>query len=144
MTRATAGGDAARDRGSADAIGIAIIGPAAIALALVVLFLGRQVDSRATVHGAAESAAQAAARERTPAAAVAAARRVGAAMLTDPTTCGSPSVAVDTRDFRPGGTVAVTVTCSVGDRGFESIGASSRRTQVTAFAHVDPFRGASP
>jgi len=57
------------DDGSSDALGLALIAPAAIGLALVILFLGRGVDSRATVQSAAESAAQAAAQERTPAAA---------------------------------------------------------------------------
>jgi len=64
------------DRGSSDALGVALIAPAAIGLALVILFLGRGVDSRATAQSAAESAAQAAAQERTPAAARATATSV--------------------------------------------------------------------
>ena len=98
-----------RDRGSADALGLALLAPAAIGLALVIVFLGRGVDSRATVQSAAEAAAQAAAQERSPAAAVAAAQQVGAAMLVDPSSCSSPHVFVDTSAFEPGGQVAVTV-----------------------------------
>ena len=91
------------DRGSSDALGAALIAPAAIGLALVILFLGRSVDGRATVQSAAESAAQAAAQERSPAAAIAAAQQVGEAMLVDVTSCSDPSVAVDTSAFGPGG-----------------------------------------
>ena len=51
------------DRGSTDALGLALLVPAALGLAVVIIFLGRGVDSRATVQSAAESAAQAAAQE---------------------------------------------------------------------------------
>ncbi len=89
-----------RDRGSADALGLALLAPAAIGLAVVIVFLGRGVDSRATVQSAAEAAAQAAAQERSPAAAVAAAQQVGAAMLVDRASCSSPQVFVDTSGVR--------------------------------------------
>lgn len=134
-----------RDRGSADALGLALLAPAAIGLALVIVFLGRGVDSRATVQSAAESAAQAAAQERTPAAAVAAARQVGAAMLVDPTSCASPSVLVDTSAFGPGGSVAVTISCTVSTSGLELIDPPSPGpTTATAFALIDPLRSAEP
>ncbi|MGI9646142.1 MAG: pilus assembly protein [Ilumatobacteraceae bacterium] len=136
------------DAGSSDALGLALIAPAAIGLALVILFLGRGVDSRATVQSAAESAAQAAAQERTPAAAVAAAREVADAMLDDPSTCASPSVAVDLSGFRPGGQVAVTVACSVSAAGLELIRPPDHGPYTaTAFATIDPLRattGATP
>ena len=136
------------DDGSSDALGLALIAPAAIGLALVILFLGRGVDSRATVQSAAESAAQAAAQERTAAAAVASARQVADAMLVDRSTCTSPSVTVDTSGFRPGGVVAVTVSCSVSTAGLELIRPPDHGPHVaTAFATVDPLRattGAAP
>ena len=128
------------DRGSADALGMALIAPAMIGLALVVLLLGRAVDSRATTHGAAESAAQAAARQRSPAAAVAAAREVGAAMLVGHASCASPHLSVDVSDFRPGGTVGVTVSCSVNDAGLELVSPRrSSRSTATAYAIIDSF-----
>jgi Flp pilus assembly protein TadG len=130
-----------RDRGSADALGLALLAPAAIGLALVIVFLGRQVDSRATAQSAAEAAAQAAAQERTPAAAVAAARTVGTAMLVDTTSCSSPQVVVDTSAFRPGGRVAVTVSCSASVSGLQLIDPpATGPTVATAFATIDPFR----
>jgi Flp pilus assembly protein TadG len=129
-----------RDRGSADALGAALLAPAAIGLALVILFLGRGVDGRATVQSAAESAAQAAAQERTPAAAVAAAEEVGAAMLVDATSCSNPAVHVDTSRFGPGGQVAVTVSCTVSAAGLELIDPPRSTSTATAFATIDPYR----
>ena len=129
------------DRGSSDALGLALLTPAAIGLAVVIVFLGRGVDSRATVQSAAESAAQAAAQERSPATAVAAAEDVGQAMLVDPSSCASPSVSVDVSDFRPGGQVAVTVSCTVSTDGLELINPPSGGTNTaTAFAAIDPLR----
>ena len=130
-----------RDAGSSDALGLALLTPAAIGLALVIVFLGRGVDRRATVQSAAESAAQAAAQERTGAAAVAAAEEVGRAMLVDPSSCSAPQVSVDLSDFRPGGQVAVTVSCTVSTEGLELIDPpSTGAATATAFAAIDPFR----
>ena len=132
-----------RDLGSSDALGLALIAPAAIALALVIVLLGRGVDSRATVQSAAESAAQAAAQERTIVDARNAAVKVGAAMLVDPTSCADPRVVVDTSDFRPGGQVAVTVSCTVSTDGLEVINPPTPGpTSATAFATIDPLRAA--
>ena len=132
-----------RDDGSSDALGLALIAPAAIGLALVIVFVGRGVDSRATVQSAADSAAQAAARERTPAAAQLAAGRVASSMLVDESSCSSPSVLVDTTAFRPGGQVAVSISCSVSAAGLELISPPDLGpTSATAFATIDPFRAA--
>ena len=129
------------DRGSTDALGLALLVPAALGLAVVIIFLGRGVDSRATVQSAAESAAQAAAQERSPAAAVAAAETVGRAMLVDADSCSSPGVAVDLSAFGPGGRVSVTVSCTVSADGLELIGPPSNGpTMATAFAAIDPLR----
>jgi Flp pilus assembly protein TadG len=135
------------DRGAAEALGLVLIAPVAIGLALLVVFLSRQVDSRAQVRTAAESAAQAAALERSPAAAEGAARDVIEAMLIDPDTCASPSAVVDVTQFAPGGLVAVTVSCSVSARGIEVIAPTDPRSParlltVTATATVDRYRAA--
>jgi Flp pilus assembly protein TadG len=141
------GPSAARDRGAAEALGLVLIAPVAIGLAVLVVFLSRQVDARAQVRTAAESAAQAAAQERSPAAAEIAARQVVDAMLTDPDTCASPNVDVEPREFRPGGLVTVTVSCDVSARGIELLAPSdpespSRRLWATATATIDLFRAA--
>jgi Flp pilus assembly protein TadG len=130
-----------RDAGSSDALGLALLTPAAIGLAVAIVFLGRGVDSRATVQSAAESAAQAAAQERSGVAAVAAAEQVGRAMLVDPSSCSAPQVSVDLSDFGPGGQVAVTVSCTVSADGLELIDPpSTGPTTATAFAAIDPLR----
>jgi len=134
-----------RDRGAAEALGLVLVAPVAIGLALLVVFLSRQVDSRAQVRTAAESAAQAAAQERSPDAATAAARQVVDAMLIDPDTCASPTAAVDVTQFAPGGLVAVTVSCSVSARGIELVApadpqSAGRRFTVTASATIDRYR----
>ncbi|CAN5444525.1 hypothetical protein BH23ACT3_BH23ACT3_04060 [soil metagenome] len=123
-----------------------LLAPAVIGLALLVVFLGRQVDSRAQVQSAAESAAQAAALQRTPVAAERAAFEAVAAMLVDSDTCEGPVVGVDLSEFAPGGFVAVTVECLVSRRGVEPLGAPAVRQSVTATAAVDPFRstGSAP
>lgn len=130
------------ESGSADAVGMALIAPAMVGLALVIMFLGRGVDGRATVHGAAESAAQAAARERSPAAALRAARRVGSAMLVDDQSCASPLFDVDVSGFAPGGIVAVTVSCTSSTAGLELVAGTGHTYSATAHATIDRFRGA--
>lgn len=130
------------DAGATDALGLALLAPAAIGLALAIVFLGRGVDARATTQIAAEAAAQAAAQERSAASAVAAARAVGTAMLVDAASCSTPTVDVDTSAFRPGGIVTVTVRCGVSTSGLELIAPpSGRRLGATAVAAIDPYRG---
>ena len=131
------------DRGGSDALGLALIAPAAIGMAIVILFLGRGVDSRATVQIAAESGAQAAAQERTTTSAITAGRSAAQAMLVDEQTCINPSVAVDVSEFQPGGEVAVTVTCSVSTAGLELIRPEAPTLTATAFATIDPLRAAA-
>ncbi|MEX2627678.1 MAG: hypothetical protein WD225_12395 [Ilumatobacteraceae bacterium] len=129
-----------RDRGASDALALVLLAPAMLGLALLVVFLGRQVDARAQVRTAAESAAQAAALARDPAAAEQAAVATVEAMLVDADTCEAPSVTIDLSAFAPGGTVAVTVECGVARRGLEPLPTPTVRSSATATATVDPFR----
>jgi len=132
------------DDGSSDALGLALIAPAALALAISVLLISRGVDSRATAQSAAEAAAQAAAQQRTRGDAVVAAEQVGAAMLTDTSTCASPRVTL-AGSFGPGETLSVTVSCSTSTAGLELVPAAPSGAQTyTAYAVIDPFRGAEP
>jgi hypothetical protein len=133
-----------RDRGASDVLAMVLLAPAAIGLALLVVFVGRQVDTRAQVQSAAESAAQAAALQRTPVAAEQAAVEAVMAVLTDSGTCELPVVGLDLSEFAPGGFVAVTVECLVSRRGVEPIGAPAVRQSVTATAAIDPFRSSGP
>jgi hypothetical protein len=129
-----------RDRGAADALALVLIAPACIGLALLVVWMGRGVDSVAQVRSAAESAAQAAALERTASRAAIAAERVAAQMLVDADTCRDPSVNVDISGFRPGGSVAVTVVCNASPVGVEAIRPSAGEVSARAVARVDPYR----
>lgn len=129
------------DRGGGEVVATVLLAPVVVAFVVLVFFLGRQVDSRASVRSAAEAAAQAAARQRDPSAAVAAADGVARRMLTDTSTCaGGPSVAVDVAGFAPGGLVTVTVTCTV-RRGDLPVLEPPERTFVgRATAVVDTYR----
>ena len=130
------------DGGSSDTIGLAIMAPAIVGLALTVVLIGRDVDARATAQSAAEAAAQAAAQERSRPAAEAAARQVGDAMLIDDTTCSSPTISIGSEPFVPGGVISVTVSCTASTTGLEPISPPGRTpTTSTAFAVIDPYRG---
>lgn len=134
------------DRGAADALGLVLIAPVAIGLAVVVIALGRGVDARAQVRSAAAAGAQAAALERGPAEADRAARSVVEAMLVDADACATPVVTVDypsaPSDAAPNsyGTVRVTVRCVVSGRGLELAGVGPRDEAFTATASIDLFR----
>lgn len=130
------------DDGSSDALGMALIAPAALALAIAVLLISRGVDSRATAQSAAEAAAQAAAQQRTRGEAVAAAEQIGTAMLIDSSTCASPRLALG-GTFAPGETISVTVSCSTSTAGLELVPAGPNEAHTyTAHAVIDPYRGA--
>ena len=136
----------ARDRGAADALGLVLIAPAVIGLAILVVALGRGVDARAQMRSAAEAAAQAAALERNAVDAEVAANRVASAMLVDNDACADPVIGVDypsSRGDAPGinaGVVTVEIRCEVSDRGIEVIQSGSRSERVTAAATIDFFR----
>lgn len=137
MTRTRCGDE----RGTTDALGLALLAPVILAGAFAILALSRDVDARATAQSAAEAAAQAAAQERNPVAALDAARRVGNSMLIDERTCASPSVTLGPDPFVPGGRVSVTVSCTASLSGLETSGATQRSAQTfTAFAVIDPYR----
>jgi len=79
------------DRGEANALGLVLIAPVAIALAVLVLWTGRKVDTDAQVQAASSAAAESAAQQRNASSAVAAARATAAAMLVDVVACsGGP------------------------------------------------------
>lgn len=143
--------NAGRDRGSSDALGLVLIAPAVIGLAILVIALGRGVDARAQVRSAAEAAAQAAALERDAWSATSAANSVARAMLVDTDTCTDPALTVtypQPGGVGPGlalGLVEVTIECQVSNRGIEVVQSGSRHEAVTAVASVDLFRaGGTP
>jgi len=130
-----------RDRGAADALGLVLLAPAAIGLAVLVIALGRGVDTRAQVRSAAAAGAQAAALERNSSDAARAATRVVDAMLVDEDACpGGADVTVSYPGGPVGGTVTVTVQCAGSSRGIELVQPGARAEAFTATATVDVFR----
>lgn len=134
------------DRGAVDALGLVMIAPVAIGLAVLVVMLGRGVDARAQIRSAAAAGAQAAALETDRRSAERAARSVIEAMLVDSDACRSPSIGVEhptgvlDPDVLAFGTVRVTVRCEISGRGLELVGDASRTEEFTATASVDLFR----
>lgn len=133
-----------RDRGAANALGLVLIAPASIGLALLVVALGRSVDANARLRTAAEAAAQAAALERDVSSAEAAAQRLVDDMFADDSICRTDRPEATVRYRRDdgntvasgvlsGGVVAVTVGCGDSD-------AERQPAPVTAHATVDRFR----
>ena len=129
------------DTGEANALGLVLIAPLAIALAVLILWVGRKVDTDAQVQAASAAAAQAAVLQRTPAAAVSAARSTASAMLTDAKACeGGALVSVDISAFRPGGQVTVAVSCSPQRSDLALSRAQAATFAATATATIDMHR----
>ena len=104
---------ACREEGSVTAE-LVIVTPLLILFLLFVVALGRLAGARIDVDGAAAQAARAASIAYSPEAATAAAQETASSSLSSQRiTCAHLQVAVDTADFVPGGTVAVTVSCAV-------------------------------
>src|SRR5439155_10518540 len=132
------------ERGSA-ALEITLITPLLVLLLLFVVGLGRIAAARGEVDGAAEDAARAASIARSPVAAQADAQSAASQTLAGRSlTCQPLDVAVDTAEFRPGGTVAVSLTCTVqlSDLGPVGFGAT-KQLHGHAVAVIDVFRGVS-
>ena len=103
----------AGERGSA-ALEVALVTPLLLVTLLFVVGLGRLASARGQIEQASRDAARAASIARTAAAAQADAEQAATADLAgDRITCGGLMVGVDTSGFRPGGTVAVNLACTV-------------------------------
>ena len=134
----------ADDHGGAEVVAVILIAPVVVGFVVLLFYLGRQVDSRASVRTSAASAAQAAARQRDAVSAEAAATRTVRETLKDSATCAAgPAVSIDLTDFRPGGIVTVDVTCTI--RHDDLAGVSSPRKQFTGHgaAIIDMFKAIS-
>lgn len=125
-----------RDTGSVS-IELALIAPMMIALLFLGVIAFRVTSTQLGIDTAAANAARDASIQRTQAAAHTAAETTAAAMRPD--FCTSYTIEVDTNGLQPGGTVTVTLTCTVDT---SEIGALPTRT-VTATAHspVGQWRG---
>ena len=90
-----------------------ILAPIMIAVVLLVVGLGRYAHGKQLVEQAAAAAARAASLTSTASDAEGRAARTAAGSLTDAgLSCTGMTTDVDTADFRPGGVVTVTITCT--------------------------------
>ena len=104
----------AADEAGAVATELVLLTPLLIVILLFVVALGRLAGARLDVDGAAAQAARAASIARDPATATAMADQTAtAALSSDRVTCAHLEVVTDATAFAPGGTVTVTVTCTV-------------------------------
>lgn len=138
--RPAVGARLAGDTGSGDVLGLVLITPLVVAVALIVVLVGRRVDVASSVRSAAAAGAQAAVLERSAVAAEHSARAVATRMLEASATCGSVRVEVDTAAFGPSGSVTVIAGCRVDVSGLDMVAEGGDWTVSSAFASVDPFR----
>lgn len=130
------------DRGSV-AAEVTLVAPVLITLLVfVAVVIHRGVDARLRLNGAAHQAARAASIERTTSAAISSARSTASSALSAAgVACRSLTVDTATGGLAPGGTVTVTVSCTVDFHGALLLGvASSRRLSATASEPVDAYR----
>jgi Flp pilus assembly protein TadG len=129
------------ERGSA-AAEAALVTPLLVLLALVAVGFGRTASTRIEVASAARQAARAASIAPDPNTAVTQAKAAArAALAEDRVTCADLTVAVDTTHFAPGGTVAVTISCTT-ELGDAAMPGLPGRVQFRArfVSPIDEFR----
>jgi Flp pilus assembly protein TadG len=135
----------ADQRGSAS-IELVLLTPVLLVLLLLVVAGGRLAGARGAVDAAARDAARAGTIARSPGDARRDALAAAAARLDEGSVgCRDLTVDVDASDFRAGGSVAVTVTCSV-DLGDLTLLRVPGARDITSHAvePVDAFRGTRP
>ncbi|MET8757547.1 TadE/TadG family type IV pilus assembly protein [Lentzea sp. NPDC004782] len=133
------------ERGSA-AAELTLLTPLLILLLLFVVFCGRLADTKLRINDVAHQAARTATLARTPSQATTNAQATASAALASAgITCQSLSVSTDTQGLKPGSTVTVTVSCSVGLGDLTSLGVPGSRTFQSSFSSpVDVWRGTAP
>jgi Flp pilus assembly protein TadG len=125
-------------------IELVLLAPIVVLFVLLVVVLGRIAETGAEVTGAARDAARAASMARTPGSAANAAHTAAASALAgENIDCSTGvSVSVNTSRWFAGGSVRVTVACTVrlSDVGFSML-PGSRRMTASATAPLERFRG---
>lgn len=124
---------------------LTLLTPPLILLLLFVVFCGRLADTQLRINDVAHQAARAATLARTPSQATANAHATASVALASAgITCQSLSVSTDTQGLKPGSTVTVTVSCSVGLGDLTALGVPGSRTIQSSFSSpVDVWRGTS-
>ncbi len=124
---------------------LVLLTPLLILMLLFVVALGRLAGARLDVDGAAAQAARAASIARDPSTATAMAQQTATSALgSDGVTCGHLTVTTDTAQFAPGGSVTVTVTCSVGLSDLTGLRLpASESISSTSTSVIDTYRAAT-
>jgi Flp pilus assembly protein TadG len=132
------------ERGSVTAE-LVLLTPLLILILLFVVALGRLAGARLNVDGAAAQSARAASIARDPATASAVAQQTAtAALSSDHVTCAQLTVNTATAQFAPGGSVAVTVTCTVGLSDLTGLRLpASESVSARASSVIDTYRSIS-
>ena len=137
-----------RGRGEAGgaAIELTLLTPLLLVLLFFAVALGRLVEARNLVDGAARDAARAASLARSPTAAIRAAQQTAAATLgTAGASCREAQTSTDTSAFRPGGWVAVTVTCTADLADLAALRLPGTETIHARFVEpIDLYRSVAP
>lgn len=130
------------ERGSA-AAELVLCTPLLILLLLFVVFCGRVADTSERLNDVAHQAARAATLARSSGQAVVNAQSTASEALSSAgINCQSLSVSTDTQGLRPGSTVTVTVSCTVGLGDLTMLGLPGSRTFQSSFSSpVDVYRG---
>jgi Flp pilus assembly protein TadG len=124
------------------AVELVIITPVLIAVLLLVVALGRYAHGRQLVDQAAAAAARAASLSGSAAQAETTGGQAAAGSLRDAgVSCALMTTTVDAADFRPGGTVRVTITCTADLSGLALAGIPGQVTlTATGRAPLETFR----
>lgn len=130
------------ERGSA-AVELVLLTPVLVSLLLLTVALGRLASVNGTVSDAARDAARSAANARTAVEARNTATLLARSLLDENVAgCDSPSVIVDTSDWRSGGSVAVIVRCPVPLTDVAGFGIGGTRTVEARFVEpLDRWKG---
>lgn len=132
------------DRGSVSTE-LTLITPVLILLLVfIAVVIHRGVEARLRIESAAHQAARAASLQRSaPAATIVARTSATDALSTAGVGCRSLNVETDTADFRPGGTVTVTLGCALDLGDAIPFGVADRTVEAAATEPIDLFRSLS-
>ena len=130
------------ERGSAS-VELVLMAPVLIVILLFVVGLARIANAKQQVEAIAADGARAASLERNTSLSASAARDAVARELGERgMSCSSLDVDVDVSDYRPGGSVEVTVSCTaaLGDVALSGLPGSKRYT-ASAVVPIETYRG---
>lgn len=135
-------GGRARDQRGDAAVELTLLAPVLLVILLFVVGLGRMAHANQQVESVAADAARAASLERNTAASTSVAQQAAARSLDHAgLSCTNMDVDVDVSQYKPGGTVEVTVTCtaSMGDVAMAGF-PGTRKFKATSVVPIEYYR----